>query len=68
LQGVIPNANDPSIVQVGTTPSALGGISSGTPVTVGLQVQFSDVSWLPGNFLSYLGDPVISAQTIQDRE
>ena len=33
LLAVIPNAGNSSIVSVGTVPSALGGLSSGTPVT-----------------------------------
>ena len=68
LLAVIPNAGNSSIVLVSTVPTALGGLSSGTAVTVNLQVQFSYVSWLPGNFLSSLGDPVLTAQSVQERE
>jgi Flp pilus assembly protein TadG len=68
LLSVLPNASNSSKVLVDTTPSALGGLGSGTPVTVNLQVRFSDVSWLPGNFLSFLGDPMLTAQSVHERE
>ena len=68
LQVAVPNASNALKVLVGTTPTALSGLSSGTAVTVNLQVRFSDVSWMPGNFLHALGDPMLSAQSVQERE
>ena len=68
LLATIPDSNNPSTVGVAVTPTLTAAIGSGTPVTVNLQVQYSDVSWLPGNFLNYLGNPLLTAQSIQDRE
>jgi len=63
---VIPN--NTSVVNVQVTPSSLASTSSGTPVVVDLQVALSDVSWVPGSILYFLGNPTLSAQAIQDRE
>ena len=68
LQATIPDSNNSSTVGVSVTPTLTAAVGSGTPVTVNVQVQYSDVSWLPGNFLNYLGNPLLTAQSIQDRE
>ena len=68
LQATIPDSNNPSTVGVAVTPTLTAAVGSGTPVTVNVQVQYSDVSWLPGNFLNYLGNPLLTAQSVQDRE
>ena len=65
LQATIPNSNNSATVTV--TPTLSAAIGSGTPVTVNVQVQYSDVSWLPGTFLNYLGDPLLTGWSIQDR-
>jgi Flp pilus assembly protein TadG len=67
LQSVIPDASDADKVTVSVTPTSLSGISSGAPITVEASVDFSDVSWLPGDFLG-LFDVVISAESTQERE
>lgn len=68
LQTAIPDASDVTKVRVSVTPASLAGISSGTPITVGVEVNSSDVSWLPGNFLGLVGDPVLGARATQERE
>jgi len=68
LQATIPDSNNSSTVGVTVAPTLTAAMGSGTPVTVSVQVQYSDVSWLPGNFLNYLGNPLLTAQSIQDRE
>lgn len=45
-----------SVMTIGTAavavnPSGLAGLASGTPITVEVEVNFSDVSWLPNSFL-----------------
>jgi Flp pilus assembly protein TadG len=68
LRATITDSNNTATVGVAVTPTVTAAIASGTPVTVNVQVQYSDVSWLPGSFLNYLGNPTLTAQSIQDRE
>lgn len=63
---VIPN--NASVVDVNITPSTFAGVGSGTEVVVNLQVSLDDVSWVPGTMLSFLGNPTLTAQAVQDRE
>jgi hypothetical protein len=35
---------------------------------VNAQVRLSDVSWLSGNMLKHLGDPMLKASAVQERE
>ncbi len=66
LQAAIPNAA--STVTVTVSPAMAMGMSSGTAMTVNAQVRLSEVSWLSGNMLAYLGDPLLSASAVQERE
>ena len=68
LQTVISDSSDVDKVRVSITPASLSGISSETPITVEVAVNASSVSWLPGNFLGLVGDPVIAAKATQERE
>lgn len=68
LQTAIPAASDVDKVRVNITPTSLSGISPGTSITVAVEVNASDVSWLPGNVLGFIGDPVLSAEVTQERE
>ncbi len=68
LQPVIYDASNTSTVRVSLNPASFSGISSGTPITLTVQVDFDDVSWLPGNFLGIMGNPVLRAESIQQRE
>jgi Flp pilus assembly protein TadG len=65
LQSAIHNTGD---VAVSVTPSSLSGVESATPLHVHVQVNFSDVSWLPGHLLRFLGDPLIRSESTQIRE
>ena len=68
LQSGISDSSNVDKVRVSVTPASLAGISSGTSVTVEVEVNYSDVSWLPGNLLGFVGDPVLGAQSTQERE
>ncbi len=68
LQPVIRNASDTNNVRVSLDPASFTGISSGTPIAVSVQVDFNDVSWLPGGFLGIMGSPVLRAESTQERE
>jgi Flp pilus assembly protein TadG len=63
LQSVISNAADVDEVHV-TVPASLASVASGTDLTVTVDVEYSDVSWLP---LGYLGihPKIVAAQTGQ---
>lgn len=67
-QSVIPGSSDVDKVRVSITPASLAGVSSGTPITIAVEVNSSTVSWLPGNLLGLVGDPVIHARATQNRE
>jgi Flp pilus assembly protein TadG len=65
LQSVMSNASNTSQVRV-TLPSNLANTTSGTNLTVAVEVDYTDVSWLP---IAYLGlNPTIGAQQIGKRE
>ena len=66
LLTAIPNAA--SSVSVSVSPGMAMGMAAGTPMTVTAQVRLSDVSWLSGNLLGFLGDPLLSSSAVQNRE
>lgn len=68
LRESIPNASNSSLVRVSVSPSGIASLSTGTSVTVDLDVNLSAVSWAPVGMLSFLGDPTLSAQSTQERE
>lgn len=47
-------------------PEALSDIASGTELSVAVEVDFADVSWLPTAYLGY--NPTISAEARKNRE
>ena len=58
-------ANDTSLVRV-TLPGTLTDVSSETDLTVAVEVDYADASWLP---IGYLGaNPVIGAEARRRRE
>ena len=61
-------SNNSSVVDVSVSPAISGGINSGTPIRVDVQVKLSDVSMVSGNLLKHLGDPTLSASAVLDRE
>ena len=68
LQNVVPNASDPSKLRVTCTPANLSAITSGTAVTVDVRCNFSDVSWMPGNFLGLSSAVEIRGTSVKIRE
>ena len=65
LRSVTSNAHNADKVRV-TTPTGLSGTPSGADVTVAVEVNYTDVSWLP---LGYLGlNPTIAAEQTGQRE
>ena len=68
MLGVMSNAANTATVRVTMTPASMANVSSGTPVNVYIEANFSDVSWLPGSFLNIAGTRVISAEATFERE
>lgn len=68
MRSVMANASDPQKVRVNVSPASMANLSSGTPVSVDIEVDFSDISWLPGSILGVAGNPVLSAKATQERE
>ena len=65
LQSVTSQASDPGQVRV-TVPGGLAGCASGTNLTVAVEVDYTDVTWVP---LGYLGfNPRIRAAQTGRRE
>ena len=67
LVNVVPDASDVNELRVTCTPADLTAVASGTTITVDVECDFSDVSWMPGNFVG-LSDMTISATTTKERE
>jgi Flp pilus assembly protein TadG len=68
MSRVMANASDTSKVRVNITPASMVGVPSGTPVTVAIDVNFADISWLPGSLLDLAGSRVLRAEATFDRE
>ena len=68
MGGVLANASDTSKVRVTTTPASLASVASGTPLTVAIAINFSDVGWLPPSLLNLSGSRVLSASATFYRE
>jgi Flp pilus assembly protein TadG len=65
LRSVMSNASNPDAVRV-TVPPSMSTATSGSSLTVGVEVDYADVTWLP---LGYLGlNPTISATQFGLRE
>ena len=60
-------ANDPTKVAVSVSPDTLNELASSTPITVAVQMDFAELSWLPGDFFG-LGDVNVSSSTTMERE
>jgi len=68
LASVILNPSGSDAVNVAVSPSGLSGLNSGTPISVTVDVDFSAVSWLPGNLLGLSGTEKLSATATLQRE
>lgn len=65
LESVIPNASSSSVVRL-TLPTVPA--DTGTELTVRVEVDADDVSWLPGTFINAFGDAVLRAESTDRRE
>lgn len=65
LQAVMSNADNADEVRV-TVPAVDVNTASGTDLTVAVEVDFTDVSWLPFDFLAI--NPTIGAEQTSQRE
>ena len=68
MESVIADASNTAKVRVNVTPTNMASLTSGTPVSVDVEVSYSDVSWPPGGLLDVVGNPVIRAEATQERE
>lgn len=65
MAGVISHPNDPQRVKIRTTPSNLSTLTSETPITTSIELDYSDVSLLPGWLL---GTSKITVVATMERE
>jgi Flp pilus assembly protein TadG len=65
LKSVTRAASNTSKVRV-TVPSGLATMTSGTDLTVAVQVDYADLSWLPLHFLGL--NPTLTAKQVGQRE
>jgi Flp pilus assembly protein TadG len=68
MLGVMSNASDPAKVRISMSPASMASVTSGTPMTVDVAVDFSDASWLPGSIVNITSGRVMSAEATFDRE
>jgi Flp pilus assembly protein TadG len=68
MRGVMVNASDAAKVRINITPADLASVSSGTPVTVAIAINFSDVGWLPATLLNLSGGRALGARSTFYRE
>lgn len=65
LSAFIASANDQSACRVTISPGDLSNIAQGTEITATVEVNCSDVSWVP---LGYMENEVLRAQATMKRE
>ena len=65
LQNVITVSSDTSKCRVTISPSTLSGMASGTAISTTVDVNYSDVSWIPSMFL---GSAVLRGSAVMYRE
>jgi Flp pilus assembly protein TadG len=58
-------AEDSTKVAVSVSPGNLNGLASGTPITVAVEMSFSELSWVPGDFFGLSGVNVSSSSTME---
>ncbi len=68
MDGVVSNASNAQKVRVTMSPASLSNVSSGTPVTVSIAINFSDIGWLPTGLMNLTGNPALSASSTYYRE
>ena len=65
LAAAIPAANDTNLCRISMTPANFASTTVGTDVTVSVEVNFADVTWLPVRFL---GNTVLRGNATMKRE
>jgi Flp pilus assembly protein TadG len=65
LEPFISAAGDSAICRIAVQPTDFGAIERGEEITVNVEVDFSDVSWIS---LGYLQDTTLTAEATMQRE
>ncbi len=68
LGGALGSVANSDLIQIDVSPSTMANITSGTEVTVQVQVSAADISWVQGSFFGGPGDLVLSGQSVLVRE
>jgi Flp pilus assembly protein TadG len=68
LRPTITDASNSNVVVVTVTPVDLSGVTSDTPVTVSVQANYSNVSWIPLNSIKFLNSTVVKGSSTMIRE
>jgi len=68
LESVILNPAAANSARINISPSNLAYLTPGTQISVEVQVDFADVSWLPGNLLGLAGTEVLKSTSTLERE
>ncbi len=65
LQATMANADDTDKCRVTISPASFSGMASGTEITTSVEVNYSDVSWIPPTFLKKV---VLRGESTMKRE
>ena len=65
VQATVANSLDEDTCRVTISPSNLNGMASGTEITTTVDINLSDVSWIPASFLNNV---VLQGQSTMKRE
>ena len=65
LSATIPNSSNAEQCRITVSPSTLSTATSGTDITITVEVTYSDISWFPATFL---GNSVVKGQATMERE
>jgi Flp pilus assembly protein TadG len=68
LGGSLGALADSDSVSISVSPGSLSGVTSGSDVTVRVQVNTADISWVKSSFLRRTGDLVLAGQSTLVRE
>ena len=65
LRAIVANSLDQDTCRVTISPSSLIGMESGTEITTTIDMNYSDISWIPPGFL---GNVVLQGESTMTRE
>ena len=68
LGSVILDSSALAGARISVSPSNLAYLTPGTSISVNVQVDFADVSWLPGNLLGLAGTETLQSTSTLERE